>query len=164
LDRDESGYAEAREWLFYTLRRSARNITLAVRPGNARGDLTQSHVLWSADRYVPEVPTPLVYQGLLYMVKDGGILSVMNLESGENLKVSRMPGAIDKYYSSPVVGDGKIYLISETGKLSVLRPGVDWETLAVNDMGEPGYATPAIEDGKIYLRTSSSLYCFANQN
>ena len=70
------------------------------------------------------------------------------------LTVKRMP---------LVARDGKIYRISETGKLSILKPGADWETLAVNDLGEPSYATSAIEDGKIYLRTSSSLYCFANQ-
>ena len=141
--------------------RGSRNTTLDVKPGNARGDLTGSHVIWRANRYVPEAPTPLAYQSLLNMVKDGGILTVRNLESGENLRVGRMRGAIDKCYPSSVARDGKIYRISETGKLSILKPGADWETLAVNDLGEPSYATSAIEDGKIYLRTSSS--CTASQ-
>ena len=163
MDHDRNGYADAYEWMFYRLMRGSRNTTLDVKPGNACGDLTGSHVIWRANRYVPEAPTPLAYQSLLYMVKDGGILTVRNLESGENLRVGRMRGAIHKCYPSPVARDGKIYRISETGKLSILKPGADWETLAVNDLGEPSYTTSAIEDGKIYLRTSSSLYCFANQ-
>jgi len=72
-----------------------------------------------------------------------------------------MTGALDGYYSSPVGADDKVYMISQGGKVSVLRAGGNWEVLAVNDLEDEIYATPAIADGKIYLRTLNTLYCFA---
>ncbi len=70
---------------------------------------------------------------------------------------TRPPGT---YYSSLVAADGKVYTISQEGKASVLKPGAQWEVLAVNDLEEECYATPALVDDRIYLRTHSRLYCF----
>jgi outer membrane protein assembly factor BamB len=161
IDLDHDGFLDARDWAFFRARRSARNMTLAVRPGNARGDLTDSHVLWRNDRFVPQVSSPLLYQGVLYIIKDGGILTSLDPVTGATLKTARVPGALDNYYSSPVAADGKVYLAGETGKISVIRAGREWEVLAVNDLDEATYATAAIEAGRIYLRTAKSLYCFA---
>jgi outer membrane protein assembly factor BamB len=93
-------------------------------------------------------------------VKDGGILSSLDARSGEELKLARVSGAIDKYYASPVAADGKIYLLSETGKLAVLSHGGDWKVLRVNELGETWYETPAIADGRLYVRTETTLYAF----
>jgi len=160
IDLNRDGMMDAREWAFYRARRSSQNVTMAVRPGRATGDLTDTHVLWSYDRSVPQVSSPLLYQGILYTVKDGGILTALDPEKGTVLKQARLRGAIDAYYSSPVAADGKLILVSETGKVSVVSAGRDWETVAVGDMEENCYATPAIADGRIYLRTKSALYCF----
>jgi outer membrane protein assembly factor BamB len=161
IDLDHDGFMDARDWSFYRARRSARNVTIAVRPGGARGDLTDTHVVWRTDRNVPQVSSPLLYDGVLYVVKDGGIFTSMDPASGRVLKTARIPGAIDNYYSSPVAGDGKVYVASETGKVSVLKPGGEWEPIAVREFEENIYATPAIEGGRIYLRTTKALYCFA---
>jgi outer membrane protein assembly factor BamB len=160
IDLNRDGMMDAREWGFYRARRSSQNVTMAVRPGRATGDVTDTHVLWSYDRSVPQVSSPLLYQGILYTVKDGGILTALDPEKGTVLKQARLRGAIDAYYSSPVAADGKLILVSETGKVSVVSAGRDWETVAVGDMEENCYATPAIADGRIYLRTRSALYCF----
>ena len=72
----------------------------------------------------------------------------------------RSKEAMNRYFASPVGGDGKVYLLSEAGEVSVLKAAPEWEVLQVNRMGEPCYATPALVDGKIYLRTESALYCF----
>ena len=98
---------------------------------------------------------------MLYLVKDGGILTTLDPRNGDVLKQARIPGAMGTYYSSPVAADGKIYAASLDGKVSVLKAGADWELLQVNDLGEDCNATPAIADGRIYLRTESALYCFA---
>ena len=161
IDLDHDGFMDAREWGFYRARWSSRNVTLAVRPGKARGDLTDTHILWDYERAVPEVPSPLLYNGVLYTVKDGGILTALDAASGKVLRQGRITGAIDKFFSSPVAADGKIYLASETGKLAVLKAGADWEVLAVNDFAEPAYATPAIADGRLYVRIHQTIYCFA---
>ncbi|MEX2261493.1 MAG: PQQ-binding-like beta-propeller repeat protein [Bryobacteraceae bacterium] len=163
IDLDRDGFLDERDWIFYRSRRSAQNITMAIRPENARGDLTKTHVLWTYDRSVPVVSSPLLYEGLLYTVKDGGILTALDPETGALRKQGRLRDAIDSYYASPVAGDGKIYLASETGKISVLKPGAEWETLAVNDMEENCYASPTIADSRIYLRTGTKLYCFGKK-
>jgi outer membrane protein assembly factor BamB len=117
-------------------------------------------VLWSYDRSVPQVSSPLLYKGVLYTVKDGGVLTALDPERGVVLKQARLRGAIDAYYASPVAADNKVILVSENGKVSVVSAGPEWDTLAVADMDEPCYATPAISGGKIYLRTKTTLYCF----
>jgi outer membrane protein assembly factor BamB len=154
---------DAREWEFYRARRSSQNVTLAVRPAGAKGDLTDKHVLWSYDRSVPQVSSPLLYKGILYTVKDGGVLTALDPERGAVLKQARLRGAIDAYYASPVAADNKLILVSEAGKVSVVSAGAEWDTLTVVDMDEPCYATPAISGGRMYLRTKSSLYCFGTR-
>ena len=72
-----------------------------------------------------------------------------------------MEGALDTYYSSPVGGDGKLYLVSQPGKATVLKAGAQWEVLSQTDMDDECYATPALVDGCVYLRTRSALRCYA---
>ncbi len=161
IDLNHDGVLDAREWEFFRARRASQNVTIAVRPGKERGDLTDKHVLWSYDRSVPQVSSPLLYKGVLYTVKDGGILTALDPEKGTVLKQGRLSGAMDAYYSSPVAADGKILLVSEQGKISVVSAaGADWEMVASGDIGELCYATPAVDGGHVYLRTHSSLYCF----
>jgi outer membrane protein assembly factor BamB len=163
IDLDHDGFLDERDWSFFRARRSATNMTLAVRPESARGDLTDTHVLWRNERFVPQVSSPLLYQGILFIIKDGGILTSLDPSTGKSHKTARVAGATDNYYSSPVGADGKLYVASETGKVAVLSAAADWEVLSVSDMNENCYATPAIVNGRIYLRTASQLYCFAKQ-
>ena len=160
IDLNRDGFLDARDWSFYRARRASHNVTMAVRPGNARGDLTNSHVVWTNERSVPQVSSPLLYRGALYTAKDGGIFTALDAATGEIKKQARLTGAIDAYYSSPVAADGRIYVISENGKASVIRAGAEWELLQVNDLEDRVYATPALADGRIYVRTMSALYCF----
>jgi outer membrane protein assembly factor BamB len=159
LDLDSKGYLVERDWEFYRARRAARNTLLAIRHGG-RGDLTNSAVVWRMQKFLPNVPSPLVYRGILYLVKDGGILSSIDPNTGKILKQGRLTGALDTYYSSPVGAAGKIYLFSQNGMGTVLEAGGDWKVLASNDMEDQVFATPAIVDNKMYVRTRGALYCF----
>ena len=127
-----------------------------------RGDLATTNVVWSMQKFLPNVPSPLHYENVLYIVKDGGILTSLDPPTGKILKQARLSGAPGTYYSSPVAADGKIYTISQEGKVTVIRSGAQWEVLAVNDLGEDTFATPAIAGDRIYFRTRTRLYCFAN--
>jgi hypothetical protein len=160
LDLDRNGYVDQREWEFYRARRSARNSLLAVRHGG-RGDLTATNVVWSMQKFLPNVPSPLYLENVLYIVKDGGILTSLDPANGKILKQSRLTGAPGTYYSSPVAGDGKIYTISLEGKVSVIHAGAQWEVLVVNELGDECLATPAIAEDRLYVRTRGTLYCFA---
>jgi hypothetical protein len=104
------------------------------------------------------VPSPLLYQGVLYLVRDGGIMTSLDPKTGEPYKVERLRGALDRYWSSPVAADGKVYVLSETGKLTVLRAGRDWEIVAQNDFEDTCFATPAIGDSRLYVRTRGMMY------
>ena len=160
LDLDDTGFLEERDWKQFQERRVGENALRAYRLGG-EGDLTESNALWKNPRSLPNVPSPLVYQGILYTLKEGGILTSFDPKSGEILKQARVQGALGAYFSSPVAADGKIYTVSEDGKAAVIRAGAQWEVLAVNDLGDGCRATPAIADGRIYLRTYGTLYCFA---
>jgi outer membrane protein assembly factor BamB len=147
------------EWDYYKAAMDSENGMLAIRVGGS-GDMTATSVVWAYRRAVPQLPSPLVYQSVLYMVNDGGIVTTLNPRTGELIKQGRLKGAIDRYYASPVAADGKIFMASEKGKVAVLRPGGDLEPVAVNDLQDDIYATPALLDNRIYLRTRHTLYCF----
>ncbi|NLF69009.1 MAG: PQQ-binding-like beta-propeller repeat protein [Candidatus Anammoximicrobium sp.] len=131
---------------------------LAVRPGG-QGDVTRSHVAWRETRSVAEVPSPLVYRGQVYMVKDGGIVSCLDAASGRLCYRVRL-GPRGAYFASPVAGDGKIYTASYGGIVTVFAAGPTFQLLAANDLQEPILATPAITAGKLYVRTQHRLYAF----
>ncbi|HYT92624.1 MAG TPA: PQQ-binding-like beta-propeller repeat protein [Gemmataceae bacterium] len=143
---------------FRELFQKGRNAVLAIKPGGV-GDVTASHVAWTNTRQVPFCASPLYHGGLVYTIKDGGLFACLDPRDGKPLKFDRLVGA-GSYYSSPVAGDGKIYLLNVTGSLSVIQAGRDWKVLSTSDFAEDVYATPAIVDGRIYLRTSGHLYCF----
>lgn len=162
FDRNDSGgldepeYESIREILSY-----ARSVAMAIRPG-AKGDATETHQAWTYTRSLPRNSSPLVYQGTLFFINDGGILTSLDAETGDMEKQGRLRGT-DAYYSSPVAGDGKLYCISQKGRLTVVSAEPKWKTLADADFEEDVMATPALLDGKIYVRTAGHLYCFAEQ-
>jgi outer membrane protein assembly factor BamB len=127
------------------------------------GDLTDSHLMWRYQRALPNTPSPLFYKDVVYLMKEGGIFTSLNPKTGDVLKQGRLREAPGDYYSSPVGADGKIFTISEEGKVTVLRAGGDWEVLATNDLDDVCHATPAIVGGRIYLRTRGMLYCFGKR-
>lgn len=127
---------------------------------NGTGDLPETNILWRHQKSIPYAPTPLLYQGVLYLVRDGGIVTALDPSTGSVHKIGRARGAIEGYYASPVAADNKVFLTSATGKVTVLKAGAAWEILALNDLGEDVLATPALADGRIYLRTREHLYCF----
>ena len=103
--------------------------------------------------------SPLFHSGIVYTIKDGGFLATLDARDGKLLKRDRVPGS-GNYYSSPVAGDGKIYLLSDVGQLTVVRAAGEWEVLSTSSFAEEAHATPAIADGRIYLRTAGHLWCF----
>jgi len=163
LDLDDTGFLEERDWKQYQERRLGKNGLRAYRLGG-KGDLSESNLLWENPRSLPNVPSPLVYRGVLYTLKEGGILTSFDMRTGEIAKQARLQSALGDYYASPVAADGKLYVVSEEGKATVIQAGAQWEVLKANDLRDGCKGTPAIADGKLYIRTYETLYCFAKQD
>jgi outer membrane protein assembly factor BamB len=162
LDLDDTGYLEERDWKQYQERRLGENALRAYRLGGT-GDVTATHLLWKHARSLPNVPSPLAYRGVLYTLKEGGILTSYDMRTGEVSKQARLQGALGDYYASPVAADGKLYVVSDEGKATVIQAGAQWQTLSVNDLGDGCRATVAIGDGRLYVRTYETLYCFVKK-
>ena len=157
MDRDEK--LNAKDWEVFRAMMSSENGLLAIKMGG-QGDQTANAIRWRYTKPVPQVPSTLLYHGVLYMINDSGILLSFDPSTGNVLKQGRLHGAIDKYFSSPVAADDKVFLIGQGGQVSVVKATGEWEVLAVNELDDECYATPAIADSRIYIRTRSALYCF----
>jgi outer membrane protein assembly factor BamB len=160
VDLDKNGTLDEREWDSYRSMLTGQNGLFAIRPGG-RGDLTATNVLWRYWKSLPNVSSPLLYNGVIYMVKDGGVVTSLDANTGVLLKQARLREALEVYFASPVAADEKVFLVSAAGKVTVLKAQGEWEILGVNDLAEECYASPAIASGNLYIRTRSALYCFA---
>ncbi len=157
MDRDEK--LNAKDWEVFRGMMASENGLLAIKLGG-QGDQTATAIRWRYQRPVPQVPSTLLYKGVLYMVNDGGILISFDPATGNVIKQGRLQGAIDKYFASPVAADGKVFLVGQGGQVSVLKAAGEWEVIAVNELDDEVFATPAIADGRVYIRTRSALYSF----
>lgn len=161
IDPDGDGFAEREEWDAIMQHASTRNFgTVSVDLAEEPGESAEEMASWRHKRNVPEISSPLVYDGVVYLVAHGGILTLLDADSGEVLARERIAGAPGEVFASPVAGDGKVYVASTPGTVAVLKAGRTYELLAINDLGEDIRATPAISDGCLYIRTATALYCF----
>jgi len=161
LDTNNDNVIERSEWDFVrnSTAPSGHGVT-AVRFGG-QGDLTPTNVVWNMKNSYPSIPAPLLYKGVIYLMKEGGIVTSLDPASGQVLKQGRTPNALEEYYASPVAADDKIFLLSASGKVTVLKAGAQWEILATNDLDDEVWATPAIAGGNLYIRTRGALYSFS---
>ncbi|HEX8474637.1 MAG TPA: PQQ-binding-like beta-propeller repeat protein [Pyrinomonadaceae bacterium] len=134
-----------------------------VRAG-ARGDLTlpdgktnSEAVVWSRTGRGSYMPTPLIYEGILYVLANNGTLDAYDLRTGEEIYRQRLPLIGSGYSASPVAADGKIYISNEDGEILVIGAGRTFKHIATNSMREMLMATPALSDGVMYVRSSKSL-------
>lgn len=127
----------------------------------AEGATSNQGVAWSAPRDGGYMCTPLVYQGIVYIVKYNGVLSAYDAKTGEVKFQQRLAGGTSAFTSSPVAGDGKVFLASEDGHVYVLKAGPSFEVLAENNLGESVLATPAISEGTLLYRTQGHVVAIA---
>lgn len=126
----------------------------AVRTGG-EGLITDTHVVWKVKRAVPNKPSILLVDDLIYMIGDTGIASCVDARTGEQVWQQRIGGA---YSASPVYADGRLWFFSEDGKTTVLKPGRVFEKVGENRLDEGFMASPAIAGKAFYLRTQTHLY------
>jgi outer membrane protein assembly factor BamB len=144
--------------------RATVNSAFALKPGGM-GDVSKTHVVWKHKKGLPYIATAIVYKDQYLMVKDGGILTAFNTETGDELFQKRVI-ASGSYYASPVAANGNIYFASkDDGVVTVTKAGTSPPEVVVENppLGEKLLATPAIADDTLYIRTADHLWAFAEK-
>jgi outer membrane protein assembly factor BamB len=139
-----------------------RTVVMAVRTGGKQ-DVSATQIRWQETAGVPEVPSPLVWQNRVYLIRSGGILVCRDLETGKLIYEERT-GSAGGYFASPILLDGRIYIASDRGTVTVVQAGDSFQVLARNELGEPILASPAVSDNTFYLRSARHLWAFAGKS
>lgn len=163
LDFDRNGRLTEDDWkIIEQIAQRTENVMVAVKPGGT-GDISKTHVAWRHRKGLPYVASPLCYDGTLYLMKDGGLLSALDAENGEVRYGEKRLGPAGPYYASPVAADGRIYAASVAGVVIVLQAGGSQpRILSQADFEERILATPALAGDRLYLRTEKHLYAFGH--
>ncbi len=124
------------------------------------GDVTESQEAfnWRLEKGTPDVATPVIANGMVFLARESGVMMCLDAESGEEVYSERL--FADRHRSTPVVAGDHLYLAGRDGTVLVLATDRKGTVLARNELGEETLASPAISNGKIYVRTMNALYCF----
>ena len=127
------------------------------------GQTSSEHIAWSVPRDGAYLITPVLYDGLLYVAKNNGVLQAFDARTGERLYQERLGTGTSAFTASLVAADGKIYATAEDGDVYVVRAGRTFELLASNSLGDVALATPAISEGVLYFRTAKRIVAIGSR-
>jgi outer membrane protein assembly factor BamB len=160
FDMDEDGELSKSEYQAVQKKLSTcQNGMLAIRGDGETFERTETGIAWQAKKGIPRTSGPIFDNGILFMQAKGGMFQTLDAATGKSLKLDRVPMS-GQSFSSPALGDGKVYALSDRGECVVVSANAEWELLSSSEFGEPTYPSPAIADGRVYVRTESKLYCF----
>jgi outer membrane protein assembly factor BamB len=129
-----------------------------IKPGGAKGDVTETHIVWEQIKGVPTQSSPLYVKPHVYAVTDGGIATCYEGRTGEIVWQERVGG---NFSASPVFADGRIYFLNEAAETTVIAPGREFTVLAKNKLEGKCQASMAVSQGRLFVRTDKMLYCIA---
>ncbi len=132
---------------------------LAIDPNGAKGDSTDTHIVWTSTKGIPLTPSMLAVNDELYMVSDNGVASCLDARTGNVHWTKRLGG---DFSASPAFAEGRIYFQNEAGTTYVVKVGTTFELLATNDIEQRTLASPAPADNAIFLRSESHLWRIGN--
>jgi hypothetical protein len=161
IDKNRDDFWSHDEFVANTSFRRDKPKLVAIRPGG-RGDVTDSHVAWELNRSIPEIPSPLFHDDRLYLVRNGGILTVVNAVDGKISYDERL-GAAGQYTASPVGTRDHLFLVSNLGVVSVVKTGDTFQKVHQHDLQEPAFVTPAFDGATTYIRSENYLWAFRAQ-
>lgn len=135
--------------------------TIAIKPGGSGNVTGTAQILWTYEKGTAYVVSPILYEGLLYLVNDRGVITALDARTGDvKYEGGRVPVPAS-FMGSPIAADGRILMTSEDGDTFVIKAGPQHEVIATNSVGEPVYTTPAISNGRIYIRGEKHLFAIA---
>jgi outer membrane protein assembly factor BamB len=157
IDKDKDGIWTREEFAANLGPARFRPRLVAVRPGG-QGDVSTTHVAWELTRSIPEIPSPLAHRDRLYMVRNGGILTLVDAVTGRVLYDERLgPEAGGQYSASPVAAGGHLFVVSNQGVASVVALGDTFRLVHQRALGESVHVTPVPDGDAIYFRTASGV-------
>ena len=127
----------------------------AIRLGGS-GDVTKTHIEWELKKGVPALASLLYLKPYLYTITRDNILHCIEAKKGEIVWMKRLEGT---HWASPVLADGRIYILSEDGVTLVIRPGDKYDEIGRNELKELCYASMAVSQGQLFIRSDKNLYC-----
>ena len=136
------------------------NLLVVKLDETTRGNVDETHVSWNRERGNSRLSTPLLYEGLIYMVTDNGVAICVDAETGNEVWTDRIGGT---FVASPIVANGLLYFCNEEGVTTVVKAGREFEVVAKNELDEGMRASPAAANGALFLRTFKHLYKIAKQ-
>jgi outer membrane protein assembly factor BamB len=144
---------------------TARNYQVVALKPSASGTVSAGSPfeIWRLPKGAPDVPTPVVQGGLVYLCGESGILTCVDALTGKMVYAERL--IIDRYRASPVFADGKIFCINRGNRadgavVSVVKAGRQFELLAANHLPDEITASPAVSGGRVYIRGFRTIYAF----
>jgi outer membrane protein assembly factor BamB len=161
-DPNHDGTITREEWeANFAYMKKGKNSLFAFSP-KGEGDITDTAIAWKHTKGLPYVPSPLYYRGRIFLVRDGGMVSCFDAETGKPVYESKRLGAAGSYYASPIAAGGHLYIVSlHDGMITVINAAGDQpEAEAQRKLDERVAATPAIVGDRMYLRSDEHLYCF----
>jgi outer membrane protein assembly factor BamB len=122
---------------------------------DGQGDVTSSKVVWKFGSMVPKAASPVLVDGMVYLVSDDGVITCLEASTGKQVWRQRIGG---KFWASPIYADGRIYFSSEQGKTTIVKAGPTFEGVATNSLTGGFMASPTVSGNALFLRTKTHLY------
>lgn len=162
-DEDKDGLITKAEWdgMGAFVAANANNV-MALRPGG-RGDVTDTHLAWKAQTGIPELPSPVLYRGRLWFVRNGGMVTSYEAATGRVILDRQRLEAGGQYAASLVAAAGNIFAASEPGIVTVFEAGDSLAVVGRADLGERILATPALVGDTLYVRTDGHIWAFRSR-
>jgi outer membrane protein assembly factor BamB len=163
FDKDKDRAWSEEEFMKGFKGKPGKPLLMAVGPGGS-GDVTESHVSWSANRNIPEIPSPLLDDGIIYLIRAGGVLAATDAKNGKTVYRNKVASLGGQCTASPVCANGHLYLVASHGVISVVATGKDFKEIHSYELDEESETTPAIDRNSIYIRTEKHLIAFRGMN
>lgn len=136
-------------------------LAMGIRIGGS-GDVTGSNILWKYTKGIGYVPSPIAYDGYVYLVHDRGQVTCLDAKTGEvKYEGARVPKPAT-FMASPFIVNGRMFWSSDDGDTFVFKPGPTFEILGTNSLSEPIVTSPAIAAGRIYIRGARHLFAIGS--
>ena len=160
MDNDSDGFITEKDWSAMTNLFAQGDSGLFALQASGTKNSSGMQTLWKKTKGVSAITSPLLYDGRLYVVQDGGRLTCWNAGDGTVLYEQERLNAEGEYYASPVAANGHVYLASIRGVINAVRAGDKLEIAGRSELGESVMTTPAIADDKVYVRSEGHLWAF----